>query len=243
MKSFECIPHCIMLICLWTNSIALQAQSRECPYCKGTGKIVKNISASQFGVRTEVKVKCRECGIYYFPSTGHTHIHCSHCRGTGKIGTTAKESSSSMDEYNPESPLAAWGREVASTARYGLPVSQQEDVAFKSFAQINPEGAKNYIAWRNILNATAVYYNRCAAMLTTTPVQDIDQIYLNAEKQLRQYSTGLNLPQDLYTIANQLARQYYNSYISYRKYCADIINLQNIKEQAIDWQLQQNLFY
>lgn len=80
-------------------------------------------------------------------------------------------------------------------------------------------------------------------MLTTTPVQDIDQIYLNAEKQLRQYSTGLNLPQELYTIANQLARQYYNSYISYRKYCADMINLQNIKERAIDWQLQQNLFY
>lgn len=203
----------------------------------------KNISASQFGVRTEVKVKCRECGIYYFPSTGHTHIHCSHCRGTGRIGTTAKEPSSSMDEYNPESPLAVWGREVASTVRYGLPVSQQEDAAFKSFAQINPEGAKNYIAWRNILNATAVYYNRCAAMLTTTPVQDIDQIYLNAEKQLRQYSTGLNLPQELYTIANQLARQYYNSYISYRKYCADMINLQNIKERAIDWQLQQNLFY
>lgn len=243
MKSFECIPHCIMLICLWTISIALQAQSRECPYCKGTGKIVKNISASQFGVRTEVKVKCRECGIYYFPSTGHTHIHCSHCRGTGRIGTTAKEPSSSMDEYNPESPLAVWGREVASTVRYGLPVSQQEDAAFKSFAQINPEGAKNYIAWRNILNATAVYYNRCAAMLTTTPVQDIDQIYLNAEKQLRQYSTGLNLPQELYTIANQLARQYYNSYISYRKYCVDMINLQNIKERAIDWQLQQNLFY
>lgn len=132
MKSFECIPHCIMLICLWTISIALQAQSRECPYCKGTGKIVKNISASQFGVRTEVKVKCRECGIYYFPSTGHTHIHCSHCRGTGKIGPTAKESSSSMDEYNPESPLAAWGREVASTTRYGLPVSQQEDAASKA---------------------------------------------------------------------------------------------------------------
>lgn len=102
----------------------------------------KNISASQFGVRTEVKVKCRECGIYYFPSTGHTHIHCSHCRGTGRIGTTAKEPSSSMDEYNPESPLAVWGREVASTVRYGLPVSQQEDAAFKSFAQINPEGAK-----------------------------------------------------------------------------------------------------
>lgn len=41
MKSFKCIPHFIMLFCLWTVSIALQAQSRECPYCKGTGKIVK----------------------------------------------------------------------------------------------------------------------------------------------------------------------------------------------------------
>lgn len=58
---------------------------RICPYCKGEGTIVRTLSTSRFGVENETKVKCYQCGIYYFPSSGHSHIHCSHCRGTGYI--------------------------------------------------------------------------------------------------------------------------------------------------------------
>lgn len=58
---------------------------RQCSYCGGKGKIVKYISVGQYGHKQETKIRCSECGEYYLPSSGHTHIHCSHCRGTGYI--------------------------------------------------------------------------------------------------------------------------------------------------------------
>ncbi|WP_294547020.1 hypothetical protein [uncultured Bacteroides sp.] len=62
-----------------------QKTKRICHYCNGKGKIVRNLSTGQYGVKKEVKVRCNECGGYYLPSTGHSHIHCSHCRGTGYV--------------------------------------------------------------------------------------------------------------------------------------------------------------
>lgn len=58
---------------------------RVCSYCGGKGKVVRNVSVGQYGVKQEVKVRCSECGEYNLPSSGHTHVHCSHCRGTGYI--------------------------------------------------------------------------------------------------------------------------------------------------------------
>lgn len=58
---------------------------RICHYCNGKGKTVRNLSTGQYGVKDEVKVRCNECGEYYLPSTGHSHIHCSHCHGTGYL--------------------------------------------------------------------------------------------------------------------------------------------------------------
>lgn len=58
---------------------------RMCPYCRGKGTIVRTLSTSRFGVEKETKIQCYQCGIYYYPSSGHAHIYCSHCRGTGYI--------------------------------------------------------------------------------------------------------------------------------------------------------------
>ena len=73
----------IFLLVGLMSCMNILAQSRKCPYCDGNGTIVKNISVSQYGVRNEVKKKCPTCGIYYYPSSGHSHIHCKYCRGTG----------------------------------------------------------------------------------------------------------------------------------------------------------------
>lgn len=113
----------IFLLVGLMSCMNILAQSRKCPYCDGNGTIVKNISVSQYGVRNEVKKKCPTCGIYYYPSSGHSHIHCSHCKGTGVLIAV---NSSVEDSYNPESLEAIWGRQIATNIRYGIPVSEQE---------------------------------------------------------------------------------------------------------------------
>ncbi len=61
------------------------SKERDCMSCRGTGTIVKNIMVSQFGIKNEVKVRCSTCGESHYPSTGHTHIRCGNCNGTGKV--------------------------------------------------------------------------------------------------------------------------------------------------------------
>lgn len=56
--------------------------TRKCAYCSGTGRVTKYYSVATFG-QTETKKKCNECGSYYYPSNGHTHVNCGHCGGTG----------------------------------------------------------------------------------------------------------------------------------------------------------------
>lgn len=56
--------------------------NRQCPYCKGKGRIQKDMNPSTFGTH-DYKVKCEECGQMYMKSTGHTHLTCGHCGGTG----------------------------------------------------------------------------------------------------------------------------------------------------------------
>ena len=55
--------------------VIVAVAQQDCPYCGGTGKIVKNISVSQYGLSKE-KVKCPTCGVVTYKSTGHCHIHC-----------------------------------------------------------------------------------------------------------------------------------------------------------------------
>lgn len=218
--------------------IPVKGQTRDCPYCKGNGTVVKTITVSQFGVRKEAKVKCSTCGGYYYPSSGHTHVRCSHCGGSGKL----RSSGSSNSAYNPESPEAIWGQQIAVNIRYGIPVSDQETAAFKNFAAINPEQAKLYIAWRNTLNGMAIYCNQCSAMLTMTPVASLDKMFVDTENRLSAYVQQISLPQDLLNIAQQVYLQYKNVYLSYRKYSAAQEALTNLKNNLINWQLQQNLF-
>lgn len=66
-----------------TNSRAT-VSSHQCPYCNGKGRIQKDMNPSMFGTQ-DYKVKCEECGQMYLKSTGHTHVTCGHCGGTGMM--------------------------------------------------------------------------------------------------------------------------------------------------------------
>ncbi len=58
--------------------------SYDCAFCNGTGKKEVNQSVATFGT-TDVKVHCNVCGRDFYRSTGHSHVNCGHCGGTGKM--------------------------------------------------------------------------------------------------------------------------------------------------------------
>lgn len=61
-----------------------QPTTRQCPYCNGKGRIERNSYPAMYGT-TDYQVYCNECGRYFNRSTGHSHVSCSHCHGTGQI--------------------------------------------------------------------------------------------------------------------------------------------------------------
>ncbi|MDD5870881.1 MAG: hypothetical protein PUC77_05260 [Bacteroidales bacterium] len=66
------------------TSTGSTSAGRKCAYCNGTGKVTKYYSTPTYGL-PETKKHCSECGKDYYPSNGHSHVHCSHCHGTGYI--------------------------------------------------------------------------------------------------------------------------------------------------------------
>ncbi len=56
--------------------------SHKCAFCNGTGKRVVNQNIATFGT-TDVKVRCNECGRDFYRSSGHSHVYCGRCGGTG----------------------------------------------------------------------------------------------------------------------------------------------------------------
>ncbi len=238
----------IFLLVGLMSCMNILAQSRKCPYCDGNGTIVKNISVSQYGVRNEVKKKCPTCGIYYYPSSGHSHIHCKYCRGTGVInnyGSSGNDYGSGSHSYDYEAEtnpaLKAWGQSMALTIRYGLPVSKEEDAAFKSFAQTNQAWAKKYVDWRNTLNNGTIYFNESSAKLGYEPVKSVDNFFNNINNQLLQHTQGITLPQDLYQEAHKLEQIFYNAYQKYRSWCSKKESLNNLEDAVLDWRLNQLL--
>ena len=237
------------------HSVTTQAQTRKCPYCDGNGTIVRHLTVSQYGVRNEVKKKCSTCGIYYYPSSGHSHIHCKYCRGTGRISNTGgssnaydsgsgNSSGSYSNDYEAESnpALKAWGQSVALNIRYGLPLSEEEDAAFRRFAQNNPAWAQKYVEWRNTLNYGTMYFNERSAKLGYEPVKSVDSFFKNIENNLLLCSAGITLPQDLYQEAHRLEQIYYNAYQKYRNWCSKKEALTNLENAVLDWRLNQALF-
>lgn len=64
-----------------SNSSSSSSSSRTpCPQCHGTGRMVYEANAAQFGAQYS-EVYCSECGKSFPKSWGHSHITCKICHG------------------------------------------------------------------------------------------------------------------------------------------------------------------
>ena len=57
-------------------------QRRECSLCHGKGRIVRDFPPPTYGTK-DSRVRCNECGGYFWQSTGHSHVTCPTCHGRG----------------------------------------------------------------------------------------------------------------------------------------------------------------
>ncbi|MCM1076884.1 MAG: hypothetical protein NC411_05945 [Bacteroides sp.] len=155
-----------LIVCL-VSSFNLYAD-RQCHYCKGTGKIVKNISVGTYGHNHEAKVRCQECGVLYLPSTGHSHIHCQYCRGTGRlpdVGGSGSDYSGGDGGYVEGVPsvldldynvMTMQAQLDVRTQYYGFPITQSEQNLLN---QLSPGALKAYSQLRDVINNAAIYAN------------------------------------------------------------------------------------
>lgn len=69
------------------NPRQLIKEQVRCNRCNGSGKMVHNSYPSMYGT-TDNQVYCSICGRNYLRSTGHSHVTCTECHGTGSITKT-----------------------------------------------------------------------------------------------------------------------------------------------------------
>ena len=219
---------------------AAMAQS-SCPYCHGTGTVVKNISVSQYGL-ADYKVKCPTCGAVTLKSTGHSHIHCQHCGGTGR-----KQSSRTRDNvtYDPDSPEGMQARALAYTIKSGLPYTDKENEAVKRLKQNDPAMANNWERYRQILNQGTIHFNQNNALCfyRYDTVQNIDAAKNSYDQELAKIGHLLKLPNDLYAVYQQLYAKYQSAYNEYRDITGKSQHLRNLQEQLDNYILMKNMFY
>ena len=63
-----------------SSSSSSSSSRTPCPQCHGTGKMVYEANAAQFGTQYS-EVYCNECGKSFPKSWGHSHITCKICHG------------------------------------------------------------------------------------------------------------------------------------------------------------------
>ncbi|MDO4931026.1 MAG: hypothetical protein Q4E63_00015 [Prevotellaceae bacterium] len=235
----------LLLLCLMMTAAMAQG---NCPYCNGTGKVVKNVMVSRYGA-ADYKVKCPTCGAITLKSTGHSHIHCSHCGGTGRRGNSSSNSYSSRNRdkvtYDPDSPEGMLARSIAYDIKYGLPYTDEEDAITKSLIKSDPTLAKNWIKYRNIMNDGTVYFNRNMALCSYRhdTVQSIDAVKNSHDQELAKIAPLLQLPSDLYAIFQQLYNKYQSAYTEYRNVTGQMQGMRNLQEQIDNYRLMRNMFY
>ena len=67
----------------YSGSSGTSSSGGSCPLCHGSGRIVKDFNVSTFG--NDGKEQCAECGQWFMRSTGHRHVTCTQCHGTGRM--------------------------------------------------------------------------------------------------------------------------------------------------------------
>lgn len=164
--------------------VTVAMAQQDCPYCGGTGKMVKNIAVSQYGL-SDYKVKCPTCGVITLKSTGHTHIHCKFCRGTGKKSSTSNSRNSSssrrtLDDIARENPAAF---SAAMSIKYGIPM---DDTEYEYVSGLDSQMQKLYMQLRNLVENDIIYSNQSIAMLwyRTMTANSVNQRANNTYQQI-----------------------------------------------------------
>lgn len=231
----------LMMLLLLLTVIYAMAQG-TCSYCGGKGRVVKNITTSQYGVRNNYKVKCPTCGAVTLKSSGHTHVTCSHCGGTGRAKSYSSSSRrDSYVTYDPDSPEGMLARSIAKTIRYGIPVSSEEEAAVKRLAKTNATMAKRWMQCRDVLNMGTSYFKECIAKISGKwdNVANVDNTKRMYDNMLSEKAANLQLPNDLYAIYKKYYTIYNNAYLEYRNYTSQFETIRKAQEQIDDYILQQ----
>jgi len=234
-----------LILSLLLTTLFAMAQS-VCSICGGKGTVAKNITTFQYGLGYNYRVKCPICGAVTLKSSGHTHVRCSGCGGTGRSKSYSNSSISNNNvTYDPDSPEGIWARHVAITLRYGIPFSTEEEVAVKQLARTNSAMAKRWMEYREVLNIGTSYFNECNAKImgkwdNVTNVDNSKRMYDNM---LAEKTSNLQISNELYEIYKRYYAIYEKAYQDYRNNTRTFESLRNLEESIDDYILQKNLFY
>jgi len=229
-----------MLFCY----LCIAAYGQSCGYCNGTGKMIINKGVATYG--NDELVWCKECQKHFYRSTGHAHIHCKYCKGTGKRQSSSSSSSggyTSTDEIAAIDPQA-YG--MAMNALYGLPNTEEEMNYIKQMLAQDEANGKLYIQYRNVLNNAMIHFTRNMKMGNTsgTTVQQLDQYMTSVIANADKIGKNLYIPnQRILEIMQGHQQRVTSAFESYRSAVGFQQNLNNLNDQLFMQELIRNSIY
>lgn len=230
-----------MLLCCFF----IAAYGQTCGYCNGTGKMIVNKGIATYG--NDELVWCKECQKHFHRSTGHMHIHCKYCKGTG-IRQSSSSSSGSSSGYTSTDEIAAINPQaygMAMNALYGLPTTDEEINCIKNLLAESEANGKRYIRYRNLLNEIMIYLNRNMKMGNTqgTTVKGLDAYINNYYNRLVEVGNDMYLPPRATEILTEHVNRVDAAYKSYRSAVSFQQNLNNLNDQLFMQELIRNSIY
>ena len=223
----------------------------QCNYCKGTGRIVKNITTSNFGLSNDSKKKCQECGEWHLTSTGHHHVNCPYCRGgratmnsSGK-GYKSKKSDYVKPEYvlSPEEEriVRNHAQNLYDTNNFGIPIGTEEQRILDNFKISDNVNYVKYLKWRNELNLYIIDYNKSVKFgwVKSWSTSAYDKGKKERDAIIINLLQSFYAPQSLRNIAMQHMNTYENAF----KMCRTQAALHEAQNKLDDMILRQNMLY
>lgn len=233
-----------ILLSVFLCFLSIAAWGQSCGYCNGTGKMIINKGIATYG--NDELVWCKECQKHFHRSTGHMHIHCKYCKGTGRRSSSSNSSSSggytSTDEIAAINPQA-YG--MAMNTLYGLPTTDEEINCIKKLLVESETNGKHYINYRNILNELMIFLNRNMKMGNTKgiTVRELDSYMNRNHKRLVEAGNDMFLPPRATEILTEHVNRVDAAYKSYRSTLSFQQNLNNLNDQLFMQELIRNSIY
>lgn len=228
-----------MLLLVAVVMTACIANAQSCRYCGGTGTVVKNLGTAQYGLSGDYKVRCSTCGAVTLKSTGHAHIHCTHCGGSGKSSSNKRETGiSSSDELAYSNPKLYNDIQLyVQTSKYGLVMTDAEQAEVEKLDSYN---AKKYMKWRSLLNAYTIDMNKSIVMgWDAVGLNFADRMIAGNNDNLNRLVSTFTITPELKRIADNLLQQYNQATQRYRSMVAAKQSVNDLNDQLLNYYLTQ----